>query len=368
MGEAIPPSAATVIAEDKAYLSFPAIARAGNRLVVIFRQGKGNPTDLDARILWIYSEDNGRTWSDPEVWVDMPSGDCRNCGGGTLSDGIASFVYDVDYEDNIRGRQTFFRETIDGITWDESVRLHADWPDYKHTSVVNRAVELDKEYVRQWLLANKNEDGIPSRLPPEVIEETTRRYLDIFERIVGEPLALGNASPSRRLGRGLVLEGLMKPGFVAIVMGSTADLPFCEKIKAALDPYPVFTELRVISAHKNGEDILDLAREYNGSMEPGAVIAVAGRSNGLGGALAANLNIPVISCPPFSDRSDLQVNVASSLMMPSKTPAATVLDPGNAAALALRCLNLPDLSVDFDQEIDAVKAGQRAADAEVRGR
>ena len=145
MGEAIPPSAATVIAEDKAYLSFPAIARAGNRLVVIFRQGKGNPTDLDARILWIYSEDNGRTWSDPEVWVDMPSGDCRNCGGGTLSDGIASFVYDVDYEDNIRGRQTFFRETIDGITWDESVRLHADWPDYKHTSVVNRAVELDKD-------------------------------------------------------------------------------------------------------------------------------------------------------------------------------------------------------------------------------
>ncbi len=230
------------------------------------------------------------------------------------------------------------------------------------------AVELDKEYVRQWLLTNKTEDGIPARLPADVISETTRRYLDIFERIVGEPLALGNASPSRRLARGLVAEGLVKPGFVAIVMGSKADLPFCEKIQAALEPYPVFTELRVVSAHKNGEDILELAREYNGSMEHGAVIAVAGRSNGLGGALAANLNLPVISCPPFADKTDLMLNIGSSLMMPSKTPAATVVDPVNAAGLALRCLNLPDLRIRIDQEIEETKAGQRAADAEVRGR
>jgi fusion protein PurCD len=254
---------------------------------------------------------------------------------------------------------------IDEIHTPDSSRywFREDWQDDPEN-----VVELDKEYVRQWLLANRNDDGIPSRLPAEVIEETTRRYLDIFERIVGEPLALGNASPSRRLARGLVLEGLMKPGFVAIVMGSKADLPFCQAIKAALDPYPVFTELRVISAHKNGEDILDLAREYNGSIEHGAVIAVAGRSNGLGGALAANLNLPVISCPPFSDKADLQVNIGSSLMMPSKTPAATVVDPDNAAGLALRCLNLPDLRVLFDQEIDAVKAAQKAADVEVRGR
>ncbi|MFH1530782.1 MAG: phosphoribosylaminoimidazolesuccinocarboxamide synthase [Pseudomonadota bacterium] len=230
------------------------------------------------------------------------------------------------------------------------------------------AVELDKEYVRQWLLANKTEAGIPNRLPADVIAETTRRYLDVFERIVGEPLALGNASPSRRLGRGLVIEGLMKPGFVAIVMGSKADLPFCETIREALALYPVFTELRVMSAHKNGEDILALAREYNGSLEPGAVIAVAGRSNGLGGALAANLNLPVINCPPFGDKTDLMLNVGSSLMMPSQAPAGTAVDPGNAAALALRCLNLPDLRMLFDREIEATKAGQRAADAEVRGR
>jgi len=229
-------------------------------------------------------------------------------------------------------------------------------------------VELDKEFVRQWLLANRTDDGIPTALPADVMAETERRYLDIFERIVGEPLALGNASPSRRLGRGLVKEGLMKLGFVAIVMGSKADLPFCRQLRAALEPYPVFTELRVMSAHKNGEDILDLAREYNGSIEPGAVIAVAGRSNGLGGALAANLNLPVISCPPFADKSDLQLNVASSLIMPSRTPAATVVDPGNAAALALRCLNLPDLRVRIYDEIQALKAAQRAADTEVRGR
>ena len=230
------------------------------------------------------------------------------------------------------------------------------------------AVELDKEFVRQWLLANRTDDGIPTRLPEEVISETTRRYLDVFDRIVEEPLSLGNASPSRRLGRGLVTEGLMKPGFVSIVMGSKVDLPFCERIREALAPYPVHTELRVLSAHKNGEDLAALATEYNGSIEPGAIIAVAGRSNGLGGALAANLNLPVISCPPFADKTDLMVNVNSSLMMPSKAPAATVVDPGNAAALALRCLNLPDLRIRFDDEIATMKAGQRAADTEVRGR
>ena len=230
------------------------------------------------------------------------------------------------------------------------------------------AVELDKEFVRQWLLANRTNAGLPKRLPKEVVAETTRRYLDVFDRIVEEPLSLGNASPSRRLGRGLVTEGLMKPGFVAVVMGSKADLPFCERIREALAPYPVHTELRVVSAHKNGEDLLPLCAEYNGSIEPGAIIAVAGRSNGLGGALAANLNLPVISCPPFVDKTDLMVNVNSSLMMPSKAPAATVVDPGNAAALALRCLNLPDLRIRFDEEIAAMKAGQRSADTEVRGR
>jgi phosphoribosylcarboxyaminoimidazole (NCAIR) mutase len=86
-----------------------------------------------------------------------------------------------------------------------------------------------------------------------------------------------------------------------------------------------------------------------------AVIAIAGRSNGLGGALAANLNVPVINCPPFKDAADIMVNVNSSLMMPSFTPAMTVISPDNAALAAVRVLNVPSLRAQMTEEIKQMK-------------
>ena len=127
-------------------------------------------------------------------------------------------------------------------------------------------------------------------------------------------------------------------------------------------------ECWAISAHKNGEQIPEVIKDYNHSIEPGAVIAVAGRSNGLGGALSANLTIPVFNCPPFSDKDDMMVNINSSLMMPSNTPAATVVDPKNAAQVAMRSLNLQRLKTIFQSEIDNTKSGLIEADKKVRGR
>ena len=98
------------------------------------------------------------------------------------------------------------------------------------------------------------------------------------------------------------------------------------------------------------------------------VIAVAGRSNGLGGALAANLNLPVVNCPPFKDQIDMLVNVNSSLMMPSKTPAATVIHPDNAAYAALRSLNLYQLRESFTQDIQEMKHNLTEADHNLRER
>ena len=116
----------------------------------------------------------------------------------------------------------------------------------------------------------------------------------------------------------------MKDGYVVIVMGSPSDLEHCQKIANYIERYGIMTDLRVMSAHKNGEEIVNFAQEYNGSIEPGVVIAVAGRSNGLGGALAANLNLPVLNCPPFKDNADLMVNINSSLVMPSPRACAAV--------------------------------------------
>ena len=108
--------------------------------------------------------------------------------------------------------------------------------------------------------------------------------------------------------------------------------------------------------------------DYNKAIEPGAVIAVAGRSNGLGGALAANLVLPVINCPPFKDKVDMLVNINSSLIMPSRTPAGTVVDVRNAALLALRSLNINRLKAVFLQEIKEIKADLLQADDELQER
>ncbi len=135
-----------------------------------------------------------------------------------------------------------------------------------------------------------------------------------------------------------------------------------------IEKYDIKVDMRVVSAHKNGEEILKLADEYNNSIEPGCVIAVAGRSNGLGGALAANLSIPVINCPPFSDKDDMMVNVYSSLMMPSKTPATTVAQVDNAAYASMRSLNLQRLKEIFNEEIQNLKQSLIEADKKVRGR
>jgi len=224
----------------------------------------------------------------------------------------------------------------------------------------------DKEYLRKWLLENTDGNVKGLILPDEVIAETSRRYLAVFEEITGYPLETGNLHPADRVTANLVSAGIIRDGYVAIVMGSAADKDHALKIRASLESYKLAVPLRVVSAHKNGEDIGELADELNNAPEPGCVIAIAGLSNGLGGALAANLALPVFSCPPGSDNQELALQAASSLFLPSATPAGTVLNPKNAAALAARCLNLPRLKENFRAEIASVKEKLRADNRKMR--
>jgi phosphoribosylaminoimidazole-succinocarboxamide synthase len=253
---------------------------------------------------------------------------------------------------------------IDEIHTPDSSRFWS-LEDYKKDST--KVDSIDKEYVRQWLLENKVDGILPEVLADEVIEETKRRYLDIHQRITGENLNYDfNEDIFDRVKRNLISEGLIRDGYVIVIMGSPMALPHCEKIKSHLEKYNVYVDMRVTSAHKNGERIGGITEVYNNSFEPGCVIAVAGRSNGLGGALAANLAIPLINCPPFKDKVDMMVNINSSLVMPSKTPASTVIDVSSAALAALRSLNLQRLKAVFRKEIQDVKESLIKADDEIK--
>ena len=253
---------------------------------------------------------------------------------------------------------------IDEIHTPDSSRF---WSAADYAQNPEGAAQMDKEYVRQWLIANKVDGKYPRALPPEVAQEATNRYLDIYQRIVGQPLPTADETATggnvaHRLVSNLVKAGLMKDTWVNIVMDSPADKEHCQKIRSYFDGYEVFTQLRVISAQPNGEETGPMVEVWNRSIEPGVIIAVAS----LGGALAANVNVPVISCPPWQDYAELAMNLNSPVVMPSGTPALTVVRPDNAAQAALRALNIPRLRERLRQDILATKARLHAADAELR--
>jgi fusion protein PurCD len=269
---------------------------------------------------------------------------------------------DTKYEFGVREDRLCL---IDEIHTPDSSRL---WPIEAYRENPAEVEALDKEYVRSWLRKNRSGDEYPVRLPEAVIVETRTRYLALYERVLGRPLPISDEPPVSRLLRNLVAAGILRDGYVVVAMGSEADLDQGRDLSGLLEKYGVAVDLRIVSAHKNGEVIAGLAEEYNGSAEPGAVIAVAGLSNGLGGALSANLALPVINCPRLKDSPDLLINIHSSLMMPSAVPAATVIRPGNAALAALRSLNLPRLRARFAREISEMKARLSDQDRRVRGR
>ena len=269
-------------------------------------------------------------------------------------------LVDTKYEFGLLGDQLIL---IDEIHTPDSSRM---WDQAAYDRDPLKVESHDKEYVRAWLRQNRKNGEYPTTLPDEVVRETTRRYVDIYERITGEKLETSTEDPRARLARNLHRDGFIRDGFVAIVMGSKADIEHANKMKAIVEAHGVFAEVRVCSAHKNGEDLPALLAEYNTAIEPGAIIAVAGLSNGLGGALAANSCLPVISCPPFKDGVDMLLNVNSSLMMPSAVPNMTVIKPKEAAMAALRALNVPRLKDRFLDEIVEMKNGLRYDDREIR--
>ena len=115
-----------------------------------------------------------------------------------------------------------------------------------------------------------------------------------------------------------------------LIMGSTSDEHHAKKITDKLDDYNIAWEQHAASAHKQPLKVLDILNA-NKDKKDIVYITIAGRSNALSGFVAANSTFPTIGCPPFSDKSDMLVNIHSTLQMPSNTPVLTVLDPGNCA-------------------------------------
>ncbi|TMW48845.1 hypothetical protein DOY81_006074, partial [Sarcophaga bullata] len=155
---------------------------------------------------------------------------------------------------------------------------------------------------------------------------------------------------------------------VVILMGSASDKAHCEKIADQCKNLGLNTELRVTSAHKGPEESLRIMREYESVLSNLIFICVAGRSNGLGPVLSGNTNYPVINCPPLKPEN-MQVDVWSSLNLPSGLGCPTVLYPEAAALHAAQILGLSNFMIWSKLRVKQLNnfIGLKKADKELRG-
>lgn len=130
----------------------------------------------------------------------------------------------------------------------------------------------------------------------------------------------------------------MKP-LVAIIMGSTSDLPVMEKAAKFLDEMEIPFEMNALSAHRTPQEVEQFAKNAkdNGIK---VIIAAAGMAAHLPGVIASMTTLPVIGVPINSSLDGIDALLAI-VQMPPGIPVATVGINGslNAAILALQMLS-----------------------------
>ena len=131
----------------------------------------------------------------------------------------------------------------------------------------------------------------------------------------------------------------------AVLMGSNSDLPKIQGCIDTLRKLGVETEVRVMSAHRTPEVVMDFAAH---AAERGirVIIAAAGGAAHLGGVLAAGTVLPVIGIPVAGGALNGLDALYATVQMPSGVPVATVAcgsaGPVNAALLAVQILGTAD--------------------------
>src|SRR6056297_3670935 len=134
---------------------------------------------------------------------------------------------------------------------------------------------------------------------------------------------------------------------VAVVMGSTSDLPVMQDAIDILKGFDIEVDVDIVSAHRTPEKLYDFSKNahINGYS---VIIAGAGGAAHLPGMVASMSPLPVIGVPVKSSNSiDGWDSVLSILQMPSGVPVATVALNGarNAGILAAQIVSTGDNAV-----------------------
>jgi 5-(carboxyamino)imidazole ribonucleotide mutase len=134
---------------------------------------------------------------------------------------------------------------------------------------------------------------------------------------------------------------------VAVIMGSTSDLPVMQDAIDILMGFDIEVEVDIVSAHRTPEKLFEYGKNAH-TRGINVIIAGAGGAAHLPGMIASLSPLPVIGVPVKSSNSiDGWDSVLSILQMPGGVPVATVALNGskNAGILAAQIIGATDKSM-----------------------
>ena len=134
---------------------------------------------------------------------------------------------------------------------------------------------------------------------------------------------------------------------VAVVMGSTSDMPVMQEAIDILKGFDIQVDVDIVSAHRTPEKLFDFSKNAH-TNGYSVIIAGAGGAAHLQGMVASMSPLPVIGVPVKSSNSiDGWDSILSILQMPGGVPVATVALNGakKAGILAAQIIGSSDKCV-----------------------
>ncbi len=221
-----------------------------------------------------------------------------------LSKGI--ILADTKYEFGIVDGQLHL---IDEIHTPDSSRFW-DLKAYEENS--EEVPEMSKEYVRQWMLRNKENGELPSELPDEIVNNISNKYIETYERVTDEKFIPSPCHPVTRIFNRLLEKDWIKSGTVYLLSFQNND--FSNPLKNELLNYPVHVEETAFH-HLNEAEKNKFFHRLKYALEPVSVGLIKPGRDDLN-ELQDKFKAPFML---IDDRSDLML-VANNLVMMFNTP------------------------------------------------
>ena len=142
-------------------------------------------------------------------------------------------------------------------------------------------------------------------------------------------------------------------GKVALLIGSESDKETVESSRKYFDYFDIELDLRVMSAHRNPDDVSKFASSARDNGYH-VLIGAAGMAAHLAGALKAHSTLPVIGVPLAVVIEDGLDALLSTVQMPKGVPVAT-MSVGKAGAINAAILSAEILSLNNTTLSDKLK-------------